>query len=574
MNKFLYNQKNIKAILLPLSIGFFGFKLGSIIPNMLTLSLGAWMQMAFSIVPAAFVLLIIATWNPSEQQLRLKISVPSLMSAIPSVTHLLFVIVISLLYGFVIFWLISNFEIFVLPGQVLLFGSMFLMLILGVFKPELGPAMFFSLYPFLMFSEARLASGASWPILGEEFLNVSDWLQRTLFGFRNIDIVLLMFTIGFIFYIIKDSKKQGKTGLEKPIIMLLMWTLVSVLTANDSLEGLRSYFIKWILPVSIYYATFFAIQRTNGVREIKLAFVILLFLSCFLSIQNAALSGGIANVASQRVKIWTVIGGQMGPWLVLICPLAFSLLLDRKCPFYVRTLSVVALIMALIMAVWEMQRAIFLCFTIMAVFSIILYHHKWRLHLALVLTLWVIAFFFLDNILELFKILRPGLLHGNPYSLNANLDRLYLWQQGWDIFKDNVFFGIGPGGYSLLGIGLYLAEVSSHNIYLEVALESGIFAFTMFSIIIFTPVVNYFKSFIKQNNFKYIKDLKPYIISLIGYYVYLMFSTCWEWGYGVAVFCILGIVLGTMRNEENKVRTVRGKDEGTKGESQGLYVNV
>lgn len=551
----ILNQRNLKQVLQLLSIGLLAYQIAKNIPNMLTLSLGSWMHIVFSVAPAVVLVIIIAIWNPSGQKLSLKLHLPSLRLAFPSLKYLIFVLAISLFCGLLTLWLITHFPTYILVGQVVLFGSMILMLVLGMMKPELGPAVFFSLYPFLMFAEARLSAGASWGLIGRMIPNMHEWLQNTLFGLENINIVLLMFTIGFLFFRISHEKQIGKTILDIPIILFLIWTFMSVITANDPLEGLRSYLVKWVFPVGIYYATFFAIQRTNGIREIKLALVALLFFSCLLTIQNAAIVGETVLVSGQRAKIWAVIAGQMGPWSVLILPIAFSFLLDRKEPTYIRTFCLVTIIMALIMAVWEMQRAVFLVFAVLLVLSFGFYHHKWRWHLVLYATLGIIISFSFAKIVKLIEVLRPSLAHVNPLAFSANLDRSYLFEKGWDIVKDNPFLGIGPGGFRLLHIGLRSPEVSSHNMFLEVALESGVIASVLFAMIIFTPIVRFTLSFANGKYRSYDHDLRPWSISLLGFYAFLMFTTCWNWGYGAAVFCLLGVVVGTMRRAESHVRS-------------------
>ncbi|MDY6854444.1 MAG: O-antigen ligase family protein [Thermodesulfobacteriota bacterium] len=559
----LLSQKKIKAILQLLSVTLLAYKTATILPNMLTLSLSSWMRTVFSLTPSVVLILVIALWNPSQQTIHFKRPTPPSIHTILSKENLIF-LPLCVILGLALFWIITHFPTFTITGFVILFGSMILMFVLGMVKPELGPAVFFCLYSFLMFAEARLSSG--WYYLG--FVSkLPEWLQNTLFSLENINIALLMFTIGFLIFLMSRRKQIGNTILDMPIILFLIWTSISVITANNFSYGLRSLFIKWVFPVTIYYATFLSIKRTNGIREIKLALVALLFLSCLLSIQNAALTNEVQLGHGVRAKIWTVIAGQMGAWTVLILPLAFSLLLKRKEPAYIRAFCLVGIIMAVIMAAWEMQRVVILDFIFMLTLSFLLYYHKWRWHLFLYAALGIIAFFSFDKIVELINLMRPSLLQSNPLAYSANLDRLYLLEKGWDILRDSPFLGIGPGGFQLLHIGLKTPEVSSHNMFLEVAIESGFIASAFFTAIVFIPIVKFAISFFKGIYRTHDHDLRPWVISLATYScVHIMLHTNWKWGYGAAVFCLLGVVVGTMKKAERQAKkaiTVRiEKKEG------------
>jgi len=78
----------------------------------------------------------------------------------------------------------------------------------------------------------------------------------------------------------------------------------------------------------------------------------------------------------------------------------------------------------------------------------------------------------------------------NPGEINVST-RLYLWKAGWLIFLDNHLTGTGPGTLSIAFLPYrYLEPVeirhlvrmpeSTHNIFLDVAFSSGVFALTAF----------------------------------------------------------------------------------------------
>ena len=547
--------KKLKPVLLLLGIGFSAYRTAVVVPNMLTISLGTWVNTIASVLPGIIIVILIALWNPPQQiSLSGRPKFPQFKNILPKGT-MLFLIPFGILLGLITSWTVFHYELFNIVGQAIVFGAMIAMLVIGLIKPELGPAVFFILYTFMMFSESRVFA---WGWLTEVIQNIPEWLETTLFKLCNIDITMLVFTIGFLLFLIRHSKQIGKTMLDKPIMIFLIWTAISVITANDPLEGLRSYLIRWIFPVVMYYATILAMKRPNGIREIKIALMVLLFLSCLLSIQNAALyKEQIAFETTDRAKIWTVIGGQMGPWTVLILPLTVSLLFDKRESIYIRALSILTIILSLIMAVWEMQRTVVLGFFIMLVLHAILYHNKrWRF-LILYIVLGTVVFLSFEKIRSVIEILRPSVSYGNPFAPSANLDRLYLWEKGLEIVKDNPVWGIGPGGFALLKIGLHAPEVSSHIMFLDIAIESGIIASIIYAAILFIPIFKFAVFFYKDTYRIYKCDLRSWIISLIVFcFLHHMFHANWDWGYGLAVFCMLGVVVGTMRNAERQTQMV------------------
>ena len=73
------------------------------------------------------------------------------------------------------------------------------------------------------------------------------------------------------------------------------------------------------------------------------------------------------------------------------------------------------------------------------------------------------------------------------------------------MFKDNWLLGIGVGNQNFREIyGLYMKTgfdaLSAYNIYLEIAVESGIFALLAFMAFIFLNLKNVIKYIYRKNN--------------------------------------------------------------------------
>lgn len=555
LNKILTDKK-LKPILLSFATGFLAYRIGKITPNLLTISLGTWMHSAFYIAPGLFVLLLIALWNPSSQIIRF--NRPKLPPAhiIFSKQFFLYFIIICVIGLLLSLWITSGIPTWVMAGHVVFFGSMITMFILGAFKPGLGPLVFFAVYPFLWFAEARANASFYWVL--KDLNNIPTWLHNFITEWSNVHIMMLAFAIGFLFFAIKDPKQIEKTKLDIPIILLLIWTLLSVITANDRSVALRCYIWRWIFPVTFYYATFLTMKRGNGVREIKIVLVVLLFFACLFDIQNAARTGvspwsgeEVLFSGEERAFRWTIVAYQIGPWIVMIYPLALSLLFDRKERNYIRLLSLFAIILGFVMVLWEMNRTVLLCLVLMAALGFIIYHRSWRQQLLVYTTLGVTGLLFYNKIIDLIQLMRPSMLYRNPFGLSHNLDRLYLLEQSWNIIRDNPVLGIGPGGFGLLHLGLYKPEVSSHNILTEVALESGVIPLFIFGIIFFYPIFEHVKSIRYKRNRADIGDLRPFLISFLAYFFLLMLHPVWHHGQGAALFCLLGMFVWSTKKDLN-----------------------
>jgi O-antigen ligase len=549
------NSQKLKPFLLMLAVAFLAYRVGKTAPNIMTISLGTWMEMTFYIAPALLVLILIALWNPSQQSLSFnRLKVPS-ASMILTGKFLLYSVVILFISALAVLWIIAENPTYIMVGHVVFIGSLVAMFFIGAMKPELGPIVFFTIYPFLWFAEGRLNSSLYWFLKDVPYL--PEWVQSILIDSNNIHIVMLMFMIGFLFFIINNLKSVEKTVLDNLILLFLGWVFLSVVTANDRLVALEYFFKKWLFPISFYYATLFTIRRKNGIREIMIALVALLLFSCLLNIQNAVLTDKFAAIqlGKERAMIWTIIAYQMGPWTLLILPLSLTLFFDRKEETYVRLFSFFSIILALTMAFWEMQRAIIVGLGFMLVLSFIFYPHRRRRIFVMLGILGIVMLLSFTKLIELVNLMRPSLLQGNPFGTESSLDRLYLWEQSWNIIKNNPILGIGPGGFKALQIGLYFPETNSHNMFIELALESGILASILLSIILFYPIIRGARSFFDEKYITHGKDLKPLIISLVGYYLYIMLGVTWHYGESAAAFCMFGVLIGA--NTRRPGRDVR-----------------
>lgn len=109
--------------------------------------------------------------------------------------------------------------------------------------------------------------------------------------------------------------------------------------------------------------------------------------------------------------------------------------------------------------------------------------------------------------------------------------RLNVFKSSFEMFKDNFLFGIGQGNTTFREIyGLYMISgfdaLSAYNIYLETAVESGIFALiSMLAFIYFCFKLGFNFIFNKLNNLKYIVTVCCIMLALIAVLIHGMFDT-------------------------------------------------
>ena len=552
----LLKPYKVRQFLLVSSLVLLAFKIGEIVPGLITISLGTWMNRAFILAPYIALVFIISMWNPSGDRLHFNLRLPSMTNRSLPIKYLILVFITSLFAGLIMLWLVGNYQSWEIVGLFIFLGSAITMLVLGSLKPGLGPIVFFAVYPFLWFAEGRLNASLYW--LLKETTNIPVWLQNFINDWRNVHIVMAVFAIGFLFYIVKNFNKLERTVLDIPIVLLLIWTFISVITANDPSRAINFYFWRWVFPTVFFYATYISMRNEKGMINIRIAFIALLFFMCLLDIQNASRLGAsiytqeaIEFTGEKRAFSWTIIAYQAGPWIVLLLPFALSLLFDQKEKVLIRIFSLFSIAVASVLIIWEMQRTVILSLGVLAVLGLIFYYHTWKKQLLVYCSIILFGVIFLkEKIIEMITLTRPEFLQDNPFTMASNLDRIYLIEHGWNIVKNNPVFGIGPGGFKLLGIGLYTPESAAHNIFLDIIIESGFFACVLFMAIMIIPVYKSIKmSLLNPDKKLYPYDVRPFVISLLIFNVHLLTHSSWQYGEQIGVFCIIAVLLFAIQSK-------------------------
>ncbi len=113
---------------------------------------------------------------------------------------------------------------------------------------------------------------------------------------------------------------------------------------------------------------------------------------------------------------------------------------------------------------------------------------------------------------------------------SSNSFRFNVYQSSWQMFKDNWLLGIGVGNKNFREIyGLYMKTgfdaLSAYNIYLELAVESGIFALIAFLLYLGMQIFAALKYILTSTNIAKIVLMSTALVSLIGVMAHGMVDT-------------------------------------------------
>lgn len=95
----------------------------------------------------------------------------------------------------------------------------------------------------------------------------------------------------------------------------------------------------------------------------------------------------------------------------------------------------------------------------------------------------------------------------------SNIERMQIFKNGLSIFKDNLLFGVGIGNAPLAyneNID-YRNPTNSHNTYLEIAIENGVFGLAAWCLLVFGTIIQLIKLAVRKQG-----EERFYVLGLIG----------------------------------------------------------
>lgn len=313
-----------------------------------------------------------------------------------------------------------------------------------------------------------------------------------------------------------DAKFEMTTG-DKFLLAYFLLVLISV--AGSTLFALS---MKGFLKTFIYLGFYISFLHFLKDNLSKLKYIILTIVGCSLIESLIAFQQNFLSVSEisgwqdmsrlNPEEVMTRVYGSLKPYnpnlfgayMLAVLPANIFLILNKNVKLALLGLICFILNSAAIILTGcrGAYIGIFIEYVLLAVFT---YHYLKPVYKKLFL---IISSAF--SALVMLFILSTASLRARIFSIfamrsdSSNSFRFNVYNSCIDMFKDNWLLGIGVGNQNFREIyGLYMKTgfdaLSAYNIYLEIAVESGIFALIAFLGFIVSNIINAFRR-IKNNN--------------------------------------------------------------------------
>jgi O-antigen ligase len=179
-------------------------------------------------------------------------------------------------------------------------------------------------------------------------------------------------------------------------------------------------------------------------------------------------------------------------FLCLSISVVMSFLFETRSPF--RTLLTAVFILWCVAVVMTFVRGAWLSLLAVGVYYIWMYRKQLSIRLVLVLLLAGFTLVALAGTMELMHLFQERLFHAFDTGYVTNHDRLDRWGSAFNMFLSSPFLGVGWGAYGdeyfhyIYYLNAYSTDIrmGAHNLYLEIAAESGMVGLLAFGFLIFT----------------------------------------------------------------------------------------
>lgn len=360
----------------------------------------------------------------------------------------------------------------------------------------------------------------------------------------------------------RDEDNFKVTPVDFPLFLFIAAMVIClVLNSSDFSVGVEGF--RAIVQYMLWY--FVVIQLVNGERSAKavtLCFVLIVGLLALYGVYQYAIgvempAGWVdQNEAGVRTRVFSIFTSPniFGSLLTLAIPMTVSLALMTK-----KTLSriffcLVALVM-LASLVFTFSRGAWIGFMLAAGIYILLKDKRFIIPAVILAVLVVAAVPSVGD--------RIGYML-SPEYIESSLrgGRLVRWLTGLEILKNNLLLGVGLGhfgGAVAMNNGMkYLVGYTwtdtfyMDNNMLKMAVESGLLGFGAFMILMYSVVINSFRT-IKLSSTKASRELSTGILAgLCGVIAHNFFENVFETPMMTSLFWLFVAIIMGIWYEENK----------------------
>jgi O-antigen ligase len=362
--------------------------------------------------------------------------------------------------------------------------------------------------------------------------------------FNNLVIACaaVVFAAAFLVLAARDKHdaaliKEIPMYLKEIFYCLIAYCLIIVLALAASTEFYDSLRITVIslFCVSFAFIIYVAAKDKDSFHLLMTFISVSLFLTSLFNLyyfwQERSLGEGLHRLSStmENTNIFAV-------FLIILVPICISYIINLKDALR-RLIFSLMLVPALLCLVLTYTRAAYVAFFIIIVALILLIN--WKFLPIVFLGILVIIPFIPQPVVE--RLLSSG----SDYSSTV---RLEIWQASLVVIKNNWLAGVGSGPLAFEQTDLAAYDLPhSHNLFIQISLETGIFSLLAFVALVVTLLVRSLVAYFKTSRYNKVY-LAGFIASLLGIMSFGVFDYVWFYPRALLAFWIMvGLFLGLLR---------------------------
>ena len=320
------------------------------------------------------------------------------------------------------------------------------------------------------------------------FSTINDNFVVENFGGSSLKVILLAFVI---FNINKVLAFRGWSKCNLPFICVIISMCISLIVNSMFYDDIITKALNPLISVSVI---FIVLSQEKKPIEYIWGFVFSALFSSFLCLTT-----------TNTISLYTFrkTGGTGDPnefSMTVLIPLFYLLpLILKRQHLFIKSITVLCIFVYVAALIYAGSKSAVITFTL-SLFTFIGYvlfrkHDSTnKIFVVFGVTIIMIAFLFIIN--NLYNETINLLL--DRFSSNKTADsRIKSWSVGIELFRQNPFFGIGVGNYSNM-VGQMMESLvqgsrAAHNMYIQVATETGIIGLLSFLWCLFTIIYRQLK---------------------------------------------------------------------------------
>jgi len=362
-----------------------------------------------------------------------------------------------------------------------------------------------TLVPFILYAAVLLMSfaaltgrtkGAFWLlVMLIPLRNVLDKLHMFPMGDDIVDILLLTLLIGTVMLgVVKKERLFVKSPINLIIIIMILYMFISVFVGSDYLNNYIMFDISdprvqtWknfcILPLLFVIA----LNTIKDKKAVWITVAVMCFTIIFMDMYVVRQISWYSNILS-RLKIhgtFVYLGAnEVAAFYNMYTVILISLYFPMKKGIPKKVVLGIIIINTFCI-LFMFSRAAYIAYFIGLFFLFAVKNKKLLIVLIFIAVYWQIAL--PAKVQD--RILMTTDAYGDLDRSSAN--RLMIWDESMRLFLESPITGVGYGVFSQLGFGLG----DTHNIYLKIMVEQGLFGIIIFLLLLFVLFIQGIKLFI------------------------------------------------------------------------------